>query len=167
LVRPQELVTPRVWLAEHRDAETVARLLVDFRNHLGLGWPSDNAFLAGVERLLDDRDSEFMLGSPHDDAPPGGVIQLRYRFGIWRAGFDCLVEDLFVVQDARSSGLGHALVEGAIARARERGCRRMELDTNEANDAARALYEGFGFVNDRGAGRDLYYRLHLDAGPDA
>ena len=64
--------------------------MVGFRNHLGLDWPSDNAFLAGVERLLDDRDSEFMIGAPHDDAPPSGVIQLRYRWGIWRAGFDCL-----------------------------------------------------------------------------
>src|SRR6476646_10957055 len=121
------LVPPRVWLSEHRDAETVARLIVSFRNHLGLDWPSDNAFLAGVERLLDDRDSEFMIGSPHDDAPPAGVVQLRYRWGIWRAGFDCLLEDLFVVDAARGSGLGRALVEGAIARARERGCRRMEL----------------------------------------
>jgi ribosomal protein S18 acetylase RimI-like enzyme len=94
-------------------------------------------------------------------------VQLRYRWGIWRAGFDCLLEDLYIVEEARRSGLGRALVEGAIARARERGCRRMELDTNEDNTAARALYEGLGFVNDRYGGRDLYYRLHLDKGPDA
>jgi GNAT superfamily N-acetyltransferase len=160
-------VTPRVWLADPGEAETVARLMVGFRNHLGYDWPSDNAFLAGVERLLDDRDSEFLIGSPHDDAPPSGVVQLRYRFGIWRAGLDCLLEDLFVSEEARGHGLGRALVDGAIERARERGCRRMELDTGETNEAARALYEAAGFVNDRGNGRDLYYRLHLDPGPDA
>jgi ribosomal protein S18 acetylase RimI-like enzyme len=43
----------------------------------------------------------------------------------------------------------------------------MELDTNEDNAAARGLYEGLGFVNDRYGGRDLYYRLHLDKGADA
>jgi GNAT superfamily N-acetyltransferase len=160
-------VTPRVWLADQRDAETVARLMVAFRDHLGYDWPSDNAFLAGVERLLEDRDSEFLIGAPHDDAPPCGVVQLRYRWGIWRAGFDCLLEDLYVTDDARGQGLGRALVDGAIARARERGCRRMELDTNETNEAARALYEGAGFVNDPHGGRDLYYRLHLDAGAGA
>jgi len=138
--------------------------MVAFRNHLGIDWPSDNAFLAGVERLLDDRDSEFLIGAPHDDAPPAGVVQLRYRWGIWRAGFDCLLEDLFVADDARRSGLGRALVEGAIERALARGCRRMELDTNENNTAARGLYERLGFVNDRYGGRDLYYRLHLDKG---
>jgi GNAT superfamily N-acetyltransferase len=160
-------VTPHVWLAEPNDADTVARLMVGFRNHLGLDGPSDNAFLAGDERPHDDRDSQFLIGAPHEDAPPGGVIQLRYRWGIWRAGFDCLLEDLYVVDEARGQGLGRALVDGAIARARERGCRRMELDTNEDNTAARALYEGVGFINDRYGGRDLYYRLHLDAGPDA
>jgi GNAT superfamily N-acetyltransferase len=160
-------VTPRVWLADPGEAETVARLMVGFRNHLGYDWPSDNAFLAGVERLIDDRDSDFLIGSPHDDAPPSGVVQLRYRFGIWRAGLDCLLEDLFVSEEARGHGLGRALVDGAIERARERGCRRMELDTGETNEAARALYEAAGFVNDRGHGRDLYYRLHLDPGPDA
>jgi GNAT superfamily N-acetyltransferase len=160
-------VTPRVWLADPGEAETVARLMVGFRNHLGYDWPSDNAFLAGVERLLDDRDSEFLIGSPHDDAPPSGVVQLRYRFGIWRAGLDCLLEDLFVSEEARGHGLGRALVDGAIERARERGCRRMELDTGETNEAARALYEAAGFVNDRGHGRDLYYRLHLDPVADA
>jgi GNAT superfamily N-acetyltransferase len=160
---------PHVWRADAHDAETVARLLVGFRDHLGYGWPSENAFLAGVERLIEDRDTEFLLGSPHPDAPPAGVTQLRYRYGLWRAGIDCLLEDLYVEEHARRSGLGRALVAGAIDRARERGARRIELDANERNDAAIALYESFGFTcddNPHGA-RDLYFRLHLDAGPDA
>jgi GNAT superfamily N-acetyltransferase len=166
--RPQEAVngSAHVWVADAGEAETVARLMIAFRDHLGLSWPSDNAFLAGVERLLDDRDAEFLLGAPHDDAPPAGVVQLRYRFGIWRAGLDCLLEDLFVEEAARGTGLGRALVQGSIDRARERGCRRMELDVNEANPVAVALYESFGFsatANHYGA-RDLYMRMHLDSG---
>jgi GNAT superfamily N-acetyltransferase len=156
-------------LAGVDDAETVARLLIAFRDHLDRSWPSDNAFLAGVERLLDDPNTEYLLGAPHDDAPPAGVVQLRYRYGIWRAGTDCLLEDLFVEEHARGSGLGRALVRGAIERARERDCRRMELDVNEANPAALALYESFGFsatANTYGA-RDLYLRRHLDSGADA
>ena len=48
-------------------------------------------------------------------------------------------------EDARRSGLGRALVEASVARAAERGCRRIELDTSEANEAAMALYAGAGF----------------------
>jgi ribosomal protein S18 acetylase RimI-like enzyme len=158
-------MSAEVRLADARDAEAVARLMVAFRDHLGHDWPSDNSFLASVERLLDERDTEFLLGFADPDGPPAGVVQLRYRWGIWRAGTDCLVEDVFVLDTARGAGLGRAMVEFAIARARERGCRRMELDTNENNSAAIGLYEGLGFTNRSSFfedGRDLYYRLHLE-----
>lgn len=155
----------RAWKAGPHEAEIVARLLIGFRDHLGYAWPSDNAFLAGVERLIDDRDTEFLLASPDDDSPPAGVVQLRFRLGIWRAGGDCLVEDVYVDPSARGRGVARTLLELATERALERGCRRMELDVNEANTPALALYESFGFT--AGSPRDLYMRRHLDAGPDA
>lgn len=155
----------RAWLAGPQEAETVARLLIAFRDHLGYDWPSDNAFLAGVERLMDDRDTDFVLAAPDDDSPPAGVTQLRYRMGIWRAGRDCLVEDVFVAESARGAGVARALLDFATTRALERGCRRMELDVNEANAPALALYESFGFTS--GEPRDLYMRRHLDAGKNA
>ncbi len=153
-----------VWRAEPHEAEVVARLMVDFRNHLGLDWPSDNAFLAGVERLIEERDAAFLLGTPHDDAPPCGVAQVRFRYGLWWAADDCLLEDLFVREEARGHGVGRALVQGVVDLARERGCRRIELDVNEANAAALADYGAFGFSaqDDRYGGRNLLMRLHLD-----
>jgi GNAT superfamily N-acetyltransferase len=139
--------------------------MIAFRDHMGMDWPSDNAFLAGVERLMDDPNTEFLLAAV-DGEPAAGVIQLRYRWGIWRAGGDVLIEDVFVDERARGAGLGRALVAAALERARERGCRRAELDVNEANAAALALYGSFGFSateNPYGA-RDLYMRLHLEDG---
>ena len=76
-----------VWVAEPAEAGTVARLLIAFRNDLGYDWPSDNAFLAGVEKLIEDRKGTvYLLGSPDPDSPPAGVAQLRFRHGLWRAG---------------------------------------------------------------------------------
>jgi GNAT superfamily N-acetyltransferase len=158
-------VATRAWKAGPHEAETVARLLIGFRDHMGYTWPSDNAFLAGVENLIEDRNTEYVLAAVDDDSPPSGVVQLRFRQGIWRAGGDCLVEDVFVDASARGHGVGRALLEKATERALERGCRRMELDVNEENPAAIALYTSFGFT--AGQPRDLYMRRHLDAGPDA
>ncbi len=148
----------RAWVAGLDEAEAVAGLLVEFRDHLGADWPSDNAFLASVERLLEDRDTEFLLATPDDDSAPGGVLQLRFRFSIWKAAPDAWIEDLFVREHARRAGLGDALMGLATQRARERGAKRVELDTNEENTAALALYERHGLTphSKGGAGRDLF-----------
>jgi GNAT superfamily N-acetyltransferase len=119
----------------------VAELMCAFRDWWGYREPSDAAMRAGVERLLADPATDFLLGGD----PVAGLAALRYRYGVWKDGEDCCLEDLFVRDEARGTGLGRALVEAAVARARERGCVRMELDVNERNEAARALYESAGF----------------------
>ncbi|MDX6722719.1 MAG: hypothetical protein QOD73_1123 [Solirubrobacteraceae bacterium] len=154
---------PSVRRAEPHEAEAVARLIADFRDHMGLEGPSDPAIRAGVERLIGDPDTEFLLAAQTPGEPPQGVAQLRFRFGIWREGGDCLLEDLFVSAGARGAGLGRALIEAMLERARARGCRRVELDVNERNTGALALYEAAGFsaTNNPYGSRDLYMRLHL------
>jgi GNAT superfamily N-acetyltransferase len=152
------VASPRAWVAEPDEAETVARLLVAFRDHHGRAWPSDNAFLASVERLADERDTEFLLASPDDDSPPAAVLQLRFRFSVWTAALDAWLEDLYVQADARRRGLGTALVELAVDRASARGARRIELDCSEDNVGALALYDRLGFSarSKGGPGRDLF-----------
>lgn len=154
-------MTPLVWRAEPHEAETVARLLVAFRDDMGRDWPSDNAFLAGVEKLVESLDCEFLLGSAHADAPPAGVCQIRFRKGIWMAAPDCWLEDLYVEGPSRRSGLGRALVEASISRAGERGCRRIELDVSEANDAALSLYGDLGFTAKSAPAKDLLLGLEI------
>jgi ribosomal protein S18 acetylase RimI-like enzyme len=152
----------RAWVAGIDEAEAVADLLVGFRNHMGRDWPSDNAFLASIERLMEDPSTEYLLAAPGDDAPPAGVCQLRYRYGIWLAGIDCWLEDLYVTEAARGAGVGAALVELALARARARDAKRIELDVSDANAPALALYERFGFRTGKDPGtRDLFMSLKL------
>ena len=152
----------RVWRARPDEAEAVARLVVGFRDHMGKDWPSENAMLAGVERLMDDRDTVYLLASPDDDSPPAGYAQLRFRHSLWTASPDCWVEDVFVEETARRRGVGDALVAAALAAAVERGARRVELDTAEDNEGARALYERHGFSgSSKGGSRDLFLGVRL------
>ena len=135
---------PRVWIAERGDLDSVAGLLAQFRDWFGYGEPSDADMRASVERLLADPNTEFLLGG----RPVAGVCQLRYRYGVWKAAEDCCLEDLYVRDEARATGLGRALVDAAIERAYARGCGRIELDVSMANAPARALYEAAGFAGD-------------------
>jgi len=150
---------PRVWVAEFHEAPTVARLLVEFRDWNGGDWPSENAFLGSVELIMERGEGEFLLGAIAADSPAVAICQLRYRFSVWVAAYDCWLEDLFVSDTARGQGLGRAMVKAAFDRAEARGARRIELDTKEGNLRARGLYESLGFsAESKGAGgRDLFY----------
>jgi GNAT superfamily N-acetyltransferase len=153
-----------VWVADPSEAETVARLLVAFRDWYGRDWPSDNSILASVERLIERPDTEYLLGSADPDSPPAGVCQLRYRHSVWMAADDCWLEDLYVAPVARGAGLGGALIELALQRARDRGCRRVELDTSESNEAARRLYARHGFSESAKStppAKDLFLGLYF------
>ncbi|UGS38882.1 GNAT family N-acetyltransferase [Capillimicrobium parvum] len=131
-------------------------------------WPSDNAILAAVERLMEDPQTEYLLAARDGDSPPAGVIQLRYRFSVWTAAPDCWLEDLFVSAEARRSGCGAALVSLALERAALRGCRRIELDTNEDNEPALALYRRMGFSehSKTSGARDLFLGRRIEPAAD-
>jgi GNAT superfamily N-acetyltransferase len=153
-------VSAAVRLAEAGDAALVAGLMADFRDWQGRTQPSDAALHHRVERLIVDPGAEYLLAITGGEAE--GVCQLRYRYGLWHTAEDCWLEDLFVRERARALGLGRALVEAAMERARTRGCRRIELDADSDNETALALYKQAGFTAETASGaRRLMLRLAL------
>jgi GNAT superfamily N-acetyltransferase len=150
-----------VWRAQPHDAPAVTRLLIGFRDWLGADQPADESFAASVARLIAEPYTEFLLGSVGGDSSPCGVCQLRFRHSVWTDSPDCWLEDLFVEEHARGRGVGGALVVAAFGRATTRGALRIELDTNEHNHGAIALYESLGFsaaskAHGSLSGRDLF-----------
>ena len=146
----------KTWRAGADDADAVAGLMAGFRDHLDKADPPDDEVRASVERILADPGSEFLLGASADGGDPLGVCQLRYRWSVWTSAEDCWLEDLYVVEEGRRSGLGRALIEAALEAARERGCVRIELDVDEDNEPALALYEACGFrLDSKGSSRTL------------
>jgi GNAT superfamily N-acetyltransferase len=113
--------------------------------------------------MIERRDTEFWIAALNDDTTPAGICQLRFRDCVWTAAEDCWLEDLFVRREARRRGIARALLQRVLERARDRGCRRVELDTNEGNDGAIALYESLGFsATSKGSSRSLFLGVRLD-----
>jgi GNAT superfamily N-acetyltransferase len=147
-----------VWLADPGEAGTVAGLLVRFRDHYGRSSPSGDSLLASVGQLIGRSDTEFWLAAADDHALATGICQLRFRLSVWTGAEDCWLEDLYVAPEARGLGLGRALVQRTLDRAHERGCHRVELDTNEDNHDAIRLYRRLGFSDTaKGPSRTLFF----------
>ena len=62
--------------------------------------------------------------------------------GAWRAQ----LEGVRVDAPVRSSGVGHELVTHAVERAREKGCRMVQLTSDKRRVHAIRFYESLGFV---------------------
>lgn len=77
--------------------------------------------------------------------------------GTWTLAPICYLEDLFVAPEARGHGIGCALIEDLLARAKARGWTRLYWHTRQGNETARRLYDKFAVADDF-----VRYRLILN-----
>jgi len=134
-------VTP-VRSAGAGDVEDIGRLLDAFNREYDDPTPGPPA-LAERFALLLEEDTDVLLAGDG----PDGVVVLRYRRSIWTPGRESYLAELYVTPPMRGKGLGRALMERAIALAKERGADGMDLNTSVDDRAARSLYESLGFTN--------------------
>jgi ribosomal protein S18 acetylase RimI-like enzyme len=148
-------------LASTADAAEVARLLDRFQAEFDEYTPGAEALEPRVAEHIERDLSVFLLAGP----PDTGVAQLRFREYLLTGKPMVYLEELYVVPDRRGEGHGWALMEAAMAVARERGTTTMELGTAVSDRAARELYESLGFTNLEKPGDPetsmLYYEREL------
>lgn len=65
---------------------------------------------------------------------------------VWYAASECELGNLAVAQERRSRGIGRALLEWTLEKAKERGAERIYLEVRMSNRAAQELYQSRGFV---------------------
>ncbi|WP_414689307.1 ribosomal protein S18-alanine N-acetyltransferase [Natronomonas sp.] len=100
-------------------------------------WP-----YAAFERFLDA--PGFLLAD--DGSPVGFVVADVLSEDGARIGH---IKDLAVAPSHRRDGLGRTLLAEGLTVLATRGVGRVRLEVRPSNDAARALYEAFGFETDR------------------
>ena len=126
-------------LAREHELSVVASLLDEFNKEYDEPSPGPG-FLARRLAELSGTDV-LVIGEPIC-----GLAVLRFRRSLWTPGLECYLAELYVVPVRRGQGLGRSLMEAVLERARERGADYIELNTDETDTVARALYESVGFA---------------------
>ena len=147
-------------LATADDAPVLGRLLHAFNAEFGEQTPSAQVIAERAQPLMRSGDVTVLFVGDG----PDGFAQLRFRISLYTGALDAYLEELYVVPERRGRGLGCALLEATMQHARERGARRIDLNTSEDDVAARALYQRLGFTNREGAPDGppmLYYERDL------
>ena len=120
------------------------------------GKPSDiglaHSFFIGLahsfllERFQHHQSVIFIAMQP--DGTAVGFTQLYPMFSSVSAARTFILNDLFVVQEARRKGVGIELLKAATQFGRSVGAIRLSLSTAIDNQTAQALYESLGWVRD-------------------
>jgi ribosomal protein S18 acetylase RimI-like enzyme len=134
--------------ARRDDVGAIVRMLAD--DPLGSGRerledPLPPSYFRAFERL--DRDPNIQLVVAEDaDGAVAGCLQLCVLPGISSQGASRgLIEDVRVASHCRSRGIGEQLVQWAVAEARARECKLVELLTHHTRVDAQRFYARLGF----------------------
>lgn len=73
-----------------------------------------------------------------------GLVHIICHRHNWRLEDTCYLQDLYVMPDARGSGVGRALIEAVYHRADADGCPSVYWMTQDHNAPARRLYDHVG-----------------------
>jgi GNAT superfamily N-acetyltransferase len=146
-------------LSRAPDAEGLLEVLESYaRSAAGGASPLDPDVKLRLIPALREQDNALLLLALVEGRVVG-IATCFYGFSTFAARPLLNVHDLAVVPEHRGRGIGRALLAGAEARARARGCSKLTLEVLESNGGARKLYESFGFRDFELAGTPL--RTHF------
>jgi ribosomal protein S18 acetylase RimI-like enzyme len=134
--------------ARHDDVVAIVAMLAD--DPLGsarerLETPLPQSYFQAFEAV--DRDPNIQLVVAQDgEANVVGCLQLCILPGLSSQGAPrALIEDVRVAAACRSRGIGEQMVQWAVAAARDRRCRLVELLTHHTRTDAQRFYVRLGF----------------------
>lgn len=135
-------------VATRQDLQAIVQMLAD--DNLGLkredpSIPLSNSYHTAFEAIDADPNNELVVAVI--DHHIAGVLQITFiPYLTYQGGWRALIEGVRVSKENRSSGIGHAMFEWAINRAKERECVLVQLTTDKLRPEALRFYENFGFV---------------------
>jgi GNAT superfamily N-acetyltransferase len=111
--------------------------------------PSDDALFAMSRTLIDDPELEgTQLIARDDEGRAVGFATIFWTWSTLSASRLGVLNDLFVVADARGAGHADALIAECAERCRQRGATELAWQTAHDNRRAQAVYDRVGATRD-------------------
>ena len=133
--------------ARRDDIAAIVKMLADddlSRARERLEEPLPASYGEAFARLAADRNIALVVAE--EAGTVVGCLQLCILPGLSSQGASRgLIEDVRVASDRRSRGIGEQLVQWAVAEARTKGCKLVELLTHQTRVDAQRFYERLGF----------------------
>lgn len=131
--------------ATSADLESLVPLFDGYRQFYGQ--PSElDRVRAFLHQRLTQADSVLFIAET--DGRALGFTQLYPSFSSVSMAPIFILNDLFVVPEARRTGVARRLLEAAVGHGREAGAIRLSLSTAHTNTAAQELYAAAGWERD-------------------
>ncbi|CDX42616.1 Transcriptional regulator [Mesorhizobium sp. ORS 3359] len=133
--------------AREADVAVIVAMLADD----ALGRAREDASLPLAQPYLDafaaiEGDPNQLLAVMTDGDDVVGTLQITFLAGLSQRGaWRGQIEAVRLASSRRGEGLGQRLLEWAIDKCRERGCRVVQLTTNKSRTDAHRFYERLGF----------------------
>lgn len=100
---------------------------------------------------IDRTDGNYVLVAEYDNQIGAMLQMLAFRHLHHRGGRTAEIVAMHVAESFRTSGIGGMLVDHAIDRSRDLGCRRLQVLSSTALSSEHLFWERHGFVQlDRG-----------------
>ena len=134
--------------ARRQDVEAIVRMLAD--DPLGSGRerieePLPSGYWQAFEAVDYDPHVQLVVAEDGDGAVVG-CLELCILPGLSSQGASRgLIEDVRVAAHCRSRGIGEKMVQWAVAEARAKGCKLVELLTHHTRVDAQRFYKRLGF----------------------
>ena len=137
----------RFRLAKRSDLPSIVRMLAD--DDLGSRReryedPLPEAYYSAFEQIEHDPNHELIVAERNGEVI--GTLQLMFLPSIsYQGGLRAQIESVRVDRQFQSQGIGSAMMQWSIQRAKQRGAHLVQLTTHTTREEAHRFYERLGF----------------------
>lgn len=133
----------KLWIQLNR--EFMAYEIEDDELWNGTGSVEDEKFSMTFKAAIKSPELIDMLIFEEEDKPIG-FANLMLIFSVWAHGKALVLDDLFIRESFRGKGYGKKIMEFIEQVAEEKGCGRIQFQSEETNPGAKKFYEAVGYT---------------------